>query len=119
MIESITASKSSPIFPVPDAQVTLSLGKIGEATMPKRKGFGQAVIGKLEPQHKLAEFMAENGWTQEHLAEEVGVDRMTIHNIVAGKYRTREGIALAICEALEVEWGEVFTFRIPSKSEER
>jgi putative transcriptional regulator len=61
---------------------------------------------KLENRIKV--FRAMNDWTQEELAERVGVTRKTINTIENGKFVPSAVLALKIAKAFEVPFEDVF-----------
>jgi putative transcriptional regulator len=59
---------------------------------------------------RIREFREERDWTQEQLAERVGVTRQTILFLEKGKYNPSLRLAHRIAQALERSIEEVFSF---------
>ncbi|MBA2369531.1 MAG: helix-turn-helix transcriptional regulator [Candidatus Protochlamydia sp.] len=60
---------------------------------------------------KIKEFRAKLGWTQEKLAQEVGVSRETINYLEKGKYNPSLKLAFCIAHALDSTIEELFIFK--------
>jgi DNA-binding XRE family transcriptional regulator len=60
---------------------------------------------------RIKEFRAKLGWTQERLAEEVGVSRETIIYLEKGKYNPSLKLAFCIAKALGSSIDELFIFK--------
>lgn len=58
----------------------------------------------------IREFRETRGWTQEQLAERVGVTRQTILFLEKGKYNPSLRLAYRIAQAFRRTIEEVFTF---------
>lgn len=52
----------------------------------------------------------EHGWSQQKLADIVGVSRNTISSIETGQYSPTAKLALILCIALEKKFEELFYF---------
>ena len=59
---------------------------------------------------RIKEFRAKRSWTQEQLANEVGVSRETISYLEKGKYNPSLKLAYAVAKALESSIDELFLF---------
>ncbi|RUT30529.1 helix-turn-helix transcriptional regulator [Paenibacillus zeisoli] len=60
--------------------------------------------------NKLVVFRAEKGWTQEQLANRVGVSRQTIATLEKNKYNPSLILAFKISNAFEKPLTEVFDY---------
>ncbi|MCB1135895.1 MAG: helix-turn-helix transcriptional regulator [Chlamydiia bacterium] len=60
---------------------------------------------------RMKEFRAKLGWTQERLAEEVGVSRETISYLEKGKYNPSLKLAYGVARALRSTIDELFVFK--------
>jgi putative transcriptional regulator len=60
---------------------------------------------------RIKEFRARLGWTQEHLAREVGVSRETISYLEKGKYNPSLKLAYCIAKVLSSSIDELFIFK--------
>lgn len=58
--------------------------------------------------NKVKELRGELGFTQEDLAEKVGVTRQTIISIEKGVYAPSVTLAILICKSLKKDVGEIF-----------
>jgi putative transcriptional regulator len=59
---------------------------------------------------RIKEFRAKLGWTQERLAQEVGVSRETISYLEKGKYNPSLKLAFCVAQALKSTIDELFIF---------
>jgi putative transcriptional regulator len=62
----------------------------------------------MEIGNRVKELRAKNSWTQEKLAQAVGVTRQTIAALEKGDYIPSLLLALKICEAFQLKMEEVF-----------
>ncbi len=62
-------------------------------------------------QNKIIVFRAEKGWTQEQLANKVGVSRQTIASLEKNKYNPSLILAFKIANAFEKPLTEVFNYK--------
>lgn len=60
---------------------------------------------------RIKEFRAKLGWTQEKLAQKVGVSRETINYLEKGKYNPSLKLAFCIAKALTSTIDELFIFK--------
>lgn len=60
---------------------------------------------------RIKEFRAKLGWTQERLAQEVGVSRETIIYLEKGKYNPSLKLAFYVARALMSTIDELFIFK--------
>ena len=60
---------------------------------------------------RIKEYRAKLDWTQERLAQEVGVSRETIHYLEKGKYNPSLKLAFHVARALKSTIEEVFIFK--------
>lgn len=58
--------------------------------------------------NKLAALRAERHWTQEHLADLLGVSRQTVISIEKGKYDPSLPLAFAIAQVFGLTIEEIF-----------
>ena len=65
---------------------------------------------KLVLKNRLKEARAERGFSQEQLAELVGVSRNTISSIQTGLFNPTAKLALVLCIALDKQFEELFYF---------
>lgn len=60
---------------------------------------------------RIKEFRAKLGWSQERLAQEVGVSRETIIYLEKGKYNPSLKLAFCVAQALMSTIEELFIFK--------
>ena len=60
---------------------------------------------------RIKEFRGKLGWTQEKLAQEVGVSRETINYLEKGKYNPSLKLAFCVAQALKSTIDELFIFK--------
>ncbi len=65
---------------------------------------------KLVLKNRLKEARAERGFSQQQLAELVGVSRNTISSIETGQFNPTAKLALVLCIALDKQFEELFYF---------
>ena len=65
---------------------------------------------KLVLKNNLKEVRKEKGYSQQQLADEVGVSRNTISSIETGQFCPTAKLALILCIALEKKFEELFFF---------
>lgn len=65
---------------------------------------------KLILKNRLKEARAERGFSQQQLAELVGVSRNTISSIETGQFNPTAKLALVLCIALDKQFEELFYF---------
>lgn len=65
---------------------------------------------KLVLKNYLKEVRKEKGYSQQQLADEVGVSRNTISSIETGQFCPSAKLALILCIALEKKFEELFYF---------
>lgn len=65
---------------------------------------------KLVLKNYLKEVRREKGYSQQQLADEVGVSRNTISSIETGQFCPSAKLALIICIALEKKFEDLFYF---------
>ena len=65
---------------------------------------------KLVLKNQLKEARAERGFSQQQLAELVGVSRNTISSIETGQFNPTAKLALILCIALDKQFEEIFYF---------
>lgn len=65
---------------------------------------------KLVLKNYLKEVRREKGYSQQQLADEVGVSRNTISSIETGQFCPTAKLALIICIALEKKFEDLFYF---------
>lgn len=65
---------------------------------------------KLVLKNHLKEVRKEKGYTQQQLADEVGVSRNTISSIETGQFNPTAKLALILCIALEKKFEDLFYF---------
>lgn len=65
---------------------------------------------KLVLKNYLKEVRKEKGYSQQQLADEVGVSRNTISSIETGQFCPTAKLALILCIALEKKFEELFYF---------
>ena len=65
---------------------------------------------KLVLKNQLKEARAERGFSQQQLAELVGVSRNTISSIETGQFNPTAKLALVLCIALDKQFEELFYF---------
>lgn len=65
---------------------------------------------KLVLKNNLKEVRKEKGYSQQHLADEVGVSRNTISSIETGQFCPTAKLALILCIALEKKFEDLFYF---------
>jgi len=68
-------------------------------------------MDKAHFETRIKEFRAKLGWTQEKLAQEVGVSRETISYLEKGKYNPSLKLAFCIAQALNSTIDELFIFK--------
>ena len=66
--------------------------------------------GKLVLKNHLKEVRKEKGYSQQQLADEVGVSRNTISSIETGQFNPTAKLALILCIALEKKFEDLFYF---------
>ena len=65
---------------------------------------------KLVLKNHLKEVRKEKGYSQQQLADEVGVSRNTISSIETGQFNPTAKLALVLCIALEKKFEDLFYF---------
>lgn len=65
---------------------------------------------KLVLKNHLKEVRKEKGYSQQQLADEVGVSRNTISSIETGQFNPTAKLALILCIALEKKFDDLFYF---------
>ena len=65
---------------------------------------------KLVLKNNLKEVRKEKGYSQQQLADEVGVSRNTISSIETGQFCPSAKLALILCIALEKRFEDLFYF---------
>nr|WP_075574715.1 helix-turn-helix transcriptional regulator [Ezakiella massiliensis] len=65
---------------------------------------------KLVLKNYLKEVRKEKGYSQQQLADEVGVSRNTISSIETGQFNPTAKLALILCIALEKKFEDIFYF---------
>ena len=65
---------------------------------------------KLVLKNHLKEVRKEKGYSQQQLADEVGVSRNTISSIETGQFNPTAKLALILCIALEKKFEDLFYF---------
>ncbi len=65
---------------------------------------------KLVLKNYLKEVRKEKGYSQQQLADEVGVSRNTISSIETGQFCPSAKLALILCIALEKKFEDLFYF---------
>ncbi len=65
---------------------------------------------KLVLKNHLKEVRKEKGYSQQKLADEVGVSRNTISSIETGQFNPTAKLALILCIALEKKFEDLFYF---------
>ena len=65
---------------------------------------------KLVLKNRLKEARGEKGFSQQQLAELVGVSRNTISSIETGQFSPTAKLALILCIALDKRFEEIFYF---------
>lgn len=65
---------------------------------------------KLILKNRLKEVRYEKGFSQQQLAEMVGVSRNTISSIETGQFNPTAKLALILCIALDKKFEELFYF---------
>lgn len=65
---------------------------------------------KLLLKNHLKEVRKEKGYSQQQLADEVGVSRNTISSIETGQFNPTAKLALILCIALEKKFEDLFYF---------
>ncbi len=65
---------------------------------------------KLVLKNHLKEVRKEKGYSQQKLADEVGVSRNTISSIETGQFSPTAKLALILCIALEKKFEDLFYF---------
>lgn len=65
---------------------------------------------KLVLKNYLKEIRKEKGYSQQQLADEVGVSRNTISSIETGQFNPTAKLALILCIALEKKFEDIFYF---------
>ncbi len=65
---------------------------------------------KLVLKNRLKEARTEKGFSQQQLAEMVGVSRNTISSIETGQFNPTAKLALVLCIALDKKFEELFYF---------
>lgn len=65
-------------------------------------------------QNRVKELRAARDWTQEHLADAVGVSRQSIISIERGRYIPSLPLALLLARVFECPVDQIFTLEIPA-----
>ena len=65
---------------------------------------------KLTLKNRLKEARTEKGFSQQQLADLVGVSRNTISSIETGQFNPTAKLALILCIALDKKFEEIFYF---------
>ena len=65
---------------------------------------------ELVIKNHLKEVRKEKGYSQQQLADEVGVSRNTISSIETGQFNPTAKLALILCIALEKKFEDLFYF---------
>ena len=65
---------------------------------------------KLVLKNRLKEIRVEKGFSQQQLADLVGVSRYTISSIETGQFNPTAKLALILCIALDKRFEEIFYF---------
>jgi DNA-binding XRE family transcriptional regulator len=63
--------------------------------------------------NRVKEFRVERGWTQQELAEAVGVSRQSINSIECNRYVPSLPLALAFARVFACSTDEIFTLESP------
>jgi putative transcriptional regulator len=63
-------------------------------------------------QNRVREFRSERGWTQQQLAEAVGVSRQSINSIECNRYVPSLPLALSFARVFGSATDEIFTLEI-------
>jgi len=58
--------------------------------------------------NSLKEILEKRGLKQKWLAEQVGIDKRTMSNIISNRYNTSLEVALKIAEILEIKIDDIF-----------
>jgi len=58
--------------------------------------------------NSLKEILEKRGLKQKWLAEQVGIDKRTMSNIISNRYNTSLEVALKIAEILEIKVDDIF-----------
>ncbi|MBL7576231.1 putative transcriptional regulator [Peptoniphilus asaccharolyticus DSM 20463] len=64
----------------------------------------------LKLKNNLKEIRTENGFSQQNLADIIGVSRNTISSIETGQFNPTAKLALILCIALDKKFEEMFYF---------
>lgn len=64
----------------------------------------------LKLKNNLKEIRTENGFSQQSLADIIGVSRNTISSIETGQFNPTAKLALILCIALDKKFEEMFYF---------
>lgn len=65
---------------------------------------------KLVLKNRLKEARTEKGFSQQQLADLVGISRNTISSIETGQFNPTAKLALILCIALDKQFEEIFYF---------
>ncbi len=68
------------------------------------------MVDKLVLKNRLKEARTEKGFSQQQIAEMVGVSRNTISSIETGQFNPTAKLALVLCVALDKKFEELFYF---------
>jgi len=58
--------------------------------------------------NSLKEILEKRGLKQKWLAEQIGIDKRTMSNIISNRYNTSLEVALKISEILEIKIDDIF-----------
>lgn len=62
--------------------------------------------------NRLKEFRQDKGWSQQELADHIGVSRNTIGSIERGEFNPTAKLALILCIVLDKKFEDVFYFEL-------
>jgi transcriptional regulator with XRE-family HTH domain len=77
------------------------------AIMPRKKASTSVHTAAELPRERLARLRKERGWTQEELAERVGITQRLVSDYERGRLRLNADIVVRLADALEVATDEL------------
>ena len=61
-------------------------------------------------ENRIETFRTEKGWTQQELADRVGVSRQTIISLERGRYNPSIGLAFRLARTFGIQIEDLFTY---------
>ena len=75
-------------------------------------GMESQLYMSVKVQNRVKEFRNDRGWTQQHLAQAVGVSRQSINSIERHRYTPSLPLALTFARVFDCSTDEIFSLQI-------